>query len=55
MIDCILTGFMKKMQCNALNTKVAKQLWFYFIRGTARPGYTGTITNLQIVLNTLAA
>ena len=53
MIDCILTGFMKKMQCNALNIKtVAKQVWFYFIRGTTRPGYAGTITNLQIVLNT---
>ena len=50
-IDCILTGFMKKMQCNALNIKtVAKQVWFYFIHGTTRPGYAGT--NLQIVLNT---
>jgi len=29
MTDCILTGFMKKMQCNALNIKtVAKQVWF---------------------------
>ena len=51
MIDCILTVFMKKMQCNALNIKtVAKQVWFYFIRGTTRPGYAGK--NLQIVLNT---
>ena len=40
-----------KMQCNALNIKtVAKQVWFYFIRGTTRLGYAGK--NLQIVLNT---
>ena len=39
------------MQCNALNIKtVAKQVWFYFIRGTTRPGYAGA--NPQIVLNT---
>ena len=41
------------MQRNALNNKtVTKQVWFYFIRGTTctRPGYAGTITNLQIVL-----
>ena len=31
---------------------VAKQVWFDFIPGTMRPGYTGTITNLQIVLTT---
>ena len=44
---------MKKMQYNALNIKsVAKQVWFYFLRGTTRPGYAVTITNLQIVLNT---
>ena len=30
----------------------AKQVWFDFIAGTTRPRYTGTITNLQIVLNT---
>ena len=31
-VDCILTGFMKKMQCNALNIiTVAKQVWCYFI------------------------
>ena len=30
----------------------AKQVWFDFIARTTRPGYTGTITNLQIVLNT---
>ena len=35
MTDCILTSFMKKMQCNALNVKtVTKQVWFYFIYGT---------------------
>ena len=50
MIGCIVTGFMKKMQYNTLNIKsVAKQVWFYFLRGTTRPGYAGTITNLQIV------
>ena len=49
----LLTGFMKKMQYNVLNIKtVAKHVGFYFIRGTTRPGYAGTITNLQIVLNT---
>ena len=32
---------------------VAKQVWFYFISGTTWPGYKGTFTNLQIVLNTL--
>ena len=53
MTEYILTGFMKKMQCNALNIKtVTKQVWFYFIWGFMRPGYVGTITNLQIVLNT---
>ena len=50
MIGCIVTGFMKKMQYNALNIKpVAKQVWFYFLRGTTRLEYAGTITNLQIV------
>ena len=44
---------MKKMQCKALNIKVVtKQLWFYFICGTTQLGYAGTITNLQIVLET---
>ena len=44
---------MKKMQCNALNIKtVTKKVWFYFIWGFMWPGYVGTITNLQIVLNT---
>ena len=53
MTGCILTGFMKKTQYNALNIKsVAKQVWFYFLVGTTRPGYAGIITNLQIVLNT---
>ena len=48
-----LIGALTKMQRNALNIKtVTKQVWFYFIRGTTctRPGYAGTITNLQIVL-----
>ena len=46
-------GFMKQMQCNALNIKTAaKQVWLYFIRRTTQPGYAGTITNVQIVLNT---
>ena len=41
------------MEYNVLNIKtVAKQVGFYFIRGTTRPGYGRTITNLQIVLNT---
>ena len=34
---------------------VATQVWFYFVRGPTSftwPGYAGTITNLQIVLNT---
>ena len=43
----LLTDFMKKMQCNALNIKtVAKQVWFYFIRGTKRPGYAGIISDI---------
>ena len=38
---------MKKMQCNALNIKtVAKQVWFYFIRGTKRSGYAGIISDI---------
>ena len=38
---------------DVLNIKtVTKQVWFYFIRGTMWLGYMGTITNLQIVLNT---
>ena len=46
-ISCLLTGFMKNMQCNALNIKtVAKQVWFYFIRGTKRPGYAGIISDI---------
>ena len=53
MIEYILTGFVKKMQCNALNIKtVTKQVSFYFIWGFMWPGYMDTITNLQIVLNT---
>ena len=54
MIDCILTGFMTKMQCNALTLKQSQNKFdlIYFIRGTTRPGDAGTITNLQIVLNT---
>ena len=46
---------MKQMQCtcNELNIKTnAKQVWLYFICRTMRPGYMGTTTNLQIVLNT---
>ena len=47
------SGFMKQMQCNTLNIKTAtKQLWLYFIRRTTQPGYAGTITIVQIVLNT---
>ena len=30
----------------------AKQVWLYFIGRTTQPGYFGTTTNLQIVLNT---
>ena len=29
-----------------------EQVWFYFTHRTTRPGYVGTTTNLQIVLNT---
>ena len=44
---------MKQMQCNALHIKTtAKQSWLYFICRITRPGYTGTTTNLQIVLIT---
>ena len=44
---------MKQMQCNVLNIKTpTKQVWLYFIRRTTRPGYAGTTTNLQTVLNT---
>ena len=35
----------------ALKTTEANQVWFYFTRITVRPGYGGTSTNLQIVLN----
>ena len=35
----------------ALKTTAANQVWFYFTRITMRPGYGGTSTNLQIVLN----
>ena len=49
---CILTGFIKQMQCNELNIKTAaKQVWLFFIRKTARPG-RGTTTNPQTVLDT---
>ena len=38
-----ITGFIKQMQCNALNIKItAKQVWLFFIRRTMRPGYAGT-------------
>ena len=44
---------MKQMQCNALNIKTAaKHVWLYFIHRTTQPGYAGSTTNLQIVLNT---
>ena len=40
------------MQCYVLNIKTAsKQVWLYFIHRPARPGDAGTITNVQIVLN----
>ena len=49
---CILTGFIKQMQCNELNIKTAaKQVWLFFIRKTTRPG-RGTTTNPQTVLDT---
>ena len=49
---CILTGFIKQMQCNELNIKTAaKQVWLFFIRKTTRPG-RGTNTNPQTVLDT---
>jgi len=57
--DYCITGFMKQMQCNAtpsLNTikTTAKQvrLSVLNIRRTTLPGYAGTTTILQIVLNT---
>ena len=34
-----------------LKTAAANQVWFYFTHRTMRPGYGGTSTNLQIVLN----
>ena len=38
---------------DVLNIKtVTKQVWFYFICGTTRLRYMGTIMTLQIVLNT---
>ena len=41
------------MQCNTLNIKTTlKQVWLYFIPRTTWPGYAGTTSNLQIVLNT---
>ena len=33
------------------NLRKGKQVWLYFNRRTMRPRYAGTITNLQIVLN----
>ena len=57
--DYCITGFMKQIQCNvtpSLNIikTTAKQVWLSVlnIRRTTRPGYTGTTTILQIVLNT---
>ena len=57
--DYCIAGFMKQMQCNvtpSLNIikTTAKQVWLSVlnIRRTTRPGYTGTTTILQIVLNT---
>ena len=57
--DCCITDFMKQMQCNAtpsLNIikTTTKQVWLSVlnIRRTTRPGYAGTTTILQIVLNT---
>ena len=39
MPPCILAGFMKQMQCNALIIKTApKQVWLYFIYRTMLPG-----------------
>ena len=56
--DYCIAGFMEQMQCNvaSLNiiTTTAKQVWLSVlnIRRTMPPGYTGTTTILQIVLNT---
>jgi len=38
----------------ATQNKTARkeQVWLYLIRRTTRPGYAGTTTDLQIVLNT---
>ena len=57
--DYCIAGFMKQMQCNVtpslniIKTKV-KKVWLSVptIRRTTWPGYTGTTTILQIVLNT---
>ena len=42
----LLTGFMKKIQRNVLNTTVTKQhlkqVWFYIICRTTQPEYAGT-------------
>ena len=44
-----------KISRRALNDITRKiktfEVWLYFIRRTTRPGYAGTTTNLQIVLN----
>ena len=57
--DYCIAGLMEQMQCNvtpSLNIikTTAKQVWLSVlnIRRTTRPGYTGTTTILQIVLNT---
>ena len=37
---------------NIMNNPTKKHVWFYFIHGTMRPAYMGTIMNFQTVLNT---
>ena len=37
---------------NTRDTKDKFLSWFYFIRRTTRPGYAGTSTNIEMVLNT---
>ena len=48
--DYCITGFMQQMQCNVTPSLV--WLSVLNISRTTRPGYTGTTTILQIVLNT---
>ena len=48
MIGCIVTGFMKKTQYNALNIKsVAKQVWFHFHESSDCSEYPKSLLKLR--------